>query len=85
MAYEIKPNTGSIFKNFKKQTEKQPDFRGECLINGVAMWVSAWKNADKNNNAWFSLAFSKKEEKPVDKHTEAKANAFQPVDDDIPF
>jgi hypothetical protein len=88
MAYEIRENTGSIFKNFKKEKDTQPDYKGEALINGVPMWISAWKKADKNNNAWFSFSFAEKKDKPVDSHNQAKQNAYQPEtvsDDDIPF
>lgn len=86
MAYEIRNNSGSAFKNKRKENEKHPDFTGEGLINNVPMWINAWAKKDKNGNAFFSFAFKEKQGhgKPVDKHNEAKANGYQ-QGDDCPF
>lgn len=42
MAYEQKDGDISIFKNNKKETEKQPDYTGTALINGQKMKVALW-------------------------------------------
>jgi len=67
MAYEMKNNTASIFKNYKKEKDTHPDMKGEALIEGKAFWVSAWRKEDKNGNQWFSIALTEKGEqnKPV--------------------
>jgi hypothetical protein len=62
MAYEMKPNSGTMFKNIKKSSDGQPDMRGECLIDGKKLQVSGWKKTDKNGNPWYSLAFRPFEE-----------------------
>lgn len=60
MSYEQKPNTGSLFKNDKKEKDTHPDRTGTALIDGVAYWVSAWTKEGKNGK-WQSLAFKKKD------------------------
>ena len=42
MAYEQKEGDISVFKNNKKETEKQPDYTGTALINGQKMKVALW-------------------------------------------
>ena len=85
MAYEQKENSGSLFKNEKKETEKHPNATGSAFIGGVEYWVSAWTKRDKNDNPWQSLSFT-----PKDKTQGAKpaAKGKPPSDDfdsDIPF
>ncbi len=88
MAYEMKNNTASIFKNYKKEKDTHPDMKGEALIDGKSFRVSAWRKEDKNNNAWFSVALTEKDQnKPVMDSTPAgrddRPNDVQ--DDEIPF
>lgn len=88
MAYEMKNNTASIFKNYKKEKNSHPDMKGEALIDGKSYWVSAWRKEDKNNNAWFSIAVTEKgQNKPVMDNTPAgrddKPNDVQ--SDEIPW
>ena len=71
MAYEKKPNTGSLFINDKKQMSTQPDLRGSLRIdkeliksqmaNGegyVDVSVSAWNNKSPKGLTYLSLAAS---------------------------
>jgi hypothetical protein len=41
MAYEQKDNSGSLFRNDKRETDSQPHAKGSALIEGVEFWVSA--------------------------------------------
>lgn len=84
MSYEQKDNSGSLFKNAKKETDKHPDRTGSALIDGVAYWVSGWVKQDKNGNPWMSLAFKRKEMPKPAPQGSAPRNR-QPVDDQIPF
>lgn len=89
MAYEIRPNSGSLFKNDKKETEQHPNARGSALIGGVEYWVNAWTKKDKNGNPWQSLAFKPKEERqerPAAKQeSKPRKDSFDDMDSDIPF
>ena len=80
MAYQAKPNTGSLFKNDKKAKDTHPNATGSALIGGVEYWVSAWTKKDKNGNAWQSLAFTPKEKDG--KHQPGK---LEDLESDIPF
>jgi hypothetical protein len=90
MSYEQKDNSGSLFKNDRKETEKHPDRKGSALIDGVAYWVSGWVKHDKNGNPWMSLSFQKKEQSRYDKEAERQGLITRPerkaeMDDEIPF
>lgn len=61
MAYQHKENTGSLFKNEKKEKDTHPNMTGTALIGGVEYWVSAWTN-DGQKGKWQALAFKPKEE-----------------------
>ena len=63
--------TGALFKNDKKETEKHPDYKGSCEINGTEYWVSSWLNESKNGRKYLSLKFNAKEGQ----------SALAPVDD----
>jgi uncharacterized protein (DUF736 family) len=57
MAYEQRPNTGVMFKN-RKTKDSQPDYAGNCLVNGVTMRVAAWTKPTKNGGTFLSLSFT---------------------------
>ena len=56
--YEHKENKGSLFKNDKKEEEKQPDFTGQANVDGTLYNVSAWINESKAGKKYFGLSFS---------------------------
>ena len=63
MAYEHKDNSGSLFKNEKREKDTHPHMTGTALIDGKEYWVSAWTKEGQKGR-WQSLAFKPKEEKP---------------------
>lgn len=72
--------SGTLSRNTFKDSEKQPDFRGNCVINGEGYKISGWIREGKNGK-FFSLSFTPKEQ-PKPK------NDFKPeadFDEDIPF
>lgn len=84
MAYEMKDNSGSLFKNDRKEQPNHPDYRGSAMVNGVEFWMSAWiKNADDPNKKTFmSFSFQPKEERQERYQAQ---NAAPEIDDEIPF
>lgn len=86
--------SGVLFPH-KKETDKQPDFRGSALIGGVEYWVAGWKRTGKQSGApYMSLAFQKKEAKKAKKElpnhreeveTVAKAVNQDVWGDEVPF
>lgn len=84
MAYEQKDNSGSLFKNQRKETDNHPDRTGSATIEGISYWVNGWVKQDKNGNPWLSLAFKRKEAKAAQPSAPRKP-ARDDIGDEIPF
>jgi len=91
MAYEQKDNSGTIFVNDRKDSDKHPDRTGTAMIDGKMYWVSGWlKNGSKG--PFLSLAFKPKDfaQKPERSlgskgRSDPISSGRVPMDDDIPF
>lgn len=51
-----KNNTGTLFLNERKTETHHPDYTGKAIINGKAMWVSAWIKTAKNGKRFISIS-----------------------------
>lgn len=60
MAYEQKDNSGTLFKNDRREKDTHPHATGTALIDGVEYWVSAWTKEGQKGR-FQSLAFKRKE------------------------
>ena len=83
MAYELRDNSGSMFKNTRKENDRQADMTGDVMIDGQTYWINGWRKVDKNGNPWYSFSFKKKEARQS-----APQQAPRRADDDtdmIPF
>lgn len=78
MAYEMKNNTGSLWRNEKKE-EKHSDYTGSAMIDGVDYWQSAYINETKEGKKYFGQTFTRK-----DAPKQAPTRDV-PDDSDIPF
>lgn len=93
MAYEPKDNSGSLFKNDRREKDTHAHARGSALIDGVEYYVDAWTNEDRNGNKYQSLKFKRKDAAaPVSRDQQHRQNlgngGFAPtpdLDDEIPF
>jgi uncharacterized protein (DUF736 family) len=92
MAYEQKDNSGSLFVNNEKASEKHPDFRGRAMIGGENYFVSVWQKKSQKGTEWMSLSFTKETDakakgvKQANKALETNADNFDDFgDDSIPF
>jgi hypothetical protein len=87
MAYEQRDNSGSLFKNDRKEKETHPDRTGTALIDGVAYYVSGWIKQGSRGQ-FLSLAFKRKDQ-PTEKHSlgsKGRPSARnEDLDDSIPF
>jgi hypothetical protein len=69
MAYEPKPNTGSIFNNDRKEQDSHPDRTGqgniECPHCGspIQLWLNGWLKKTKDGKSFLSLSFRNKDER----------------------
>ena len=57
MAFQHNDKQGSLFKN-EKTNDRQPDYRGSIMINGVNYNLSAWLRTSKNGLEYISLQAS---------------------------
>lgn len=73
-------NSGILFKNDDKQSERQPDYRGDALIDGREFWLSGWVKEGRKGK-FLSLSFKLKEPKKA--QTAAPA-ASQPLANPAP-
>jgi len=80
---EKRDNTGVLFKNDRKDSEKHPDYKGSLIVGGQDYWLSAWIKEGKGGK-FMGLALSPKEpqEKPSER---SKSTGFDDMADDIPF
>jgi hypothetical protein len=82
MPYEQRDNSGSLFRNDKRESDSHPNMKGSAMIGGAEYWVSAWTKVGKTGEKWVSLAFTPKEsriEKP------ATTPALENWGEEIPF
>ena len=76
--------SGVLFKNNRRREGgRDPEYQGNCEIDGKQFWISAWVNTSKKDGSkFFGLKFKPKEEPK----SSPKA-AEQPPDegDKVPF
>lgn len=80
--FEHRDNSGTLFKNDRRTSDKHPEYKGEGVINGVPVWISAWVKEGAKGK-FFSMAFQPKDEQ---KQQSQKSNYQpEPAGDDVPF
>ena len=72
MENKNKNNSGALFKNKEKKTDKHPDYNGNIIINDTKYFLSAWGNESKNGLKYLKLSASEEQ-----KQTK--------TDNDLPF
>ena len=75
-----KNNSGVLFKNDKKESGNQPDYKGNITVNGVEYWLSVWIKEGKSGK-FMGLAVSPKDAQPP----ASKPMPKNLDDDSIPF
>ena len=87
--YEQRDNSGSLFKNDRKENDNQPAYTGKCMVNGLPMQISAWVKEGKSGK-FFSLSFQEPW-KPAGEQNKANGYMKDPLplneypEDEIPF
>jgi uncharacterized protein (DUF736 family) len=67
-------NSGALFKNDDKKSEKSPDYFGTLNVAGTEYFVSGWIKTSKKGVKFMSLAVKTKEDK-----------SSVPFNDEVPF
>jgi uncharacterized protein (DUF736 family) len=78
--YEHKENSGSLFRNDRKEKDTHPDYKGSCLLNGVKMEIAAWIKESSTGSKFMSLRFEEPRERSA-----APKKSEGVTDEDIPF
>ena len=81
MAYEMKPNTFSLFENDKKGNEKAPDYKGRGLIDGKEVKIAVWKRKSQSGIEYLSGVV----EESVKQENTQPEPVKETTDDSIPF
>lgn len=86
MSYEQKDNQGALFKNEKKK-ETHPDYRGQAVVNGKEVSISAWVKTSKKGTKFMSLAFGEpyKKESRHAGDADTAPRRVQDLADDLPW
>jgi uncharacterized protein (DUF736 family) len=98
MNYQQKPNTGTLFQNTSKQSDKHPDRRGQIHLSReflekmleqdgelVVMDISAWENTSAKGVEYLGLSIQAPYVKPNKSEPKPKPQEQPPLDDDFPF
>jgi hypothetical protein len=90
MPYEQKPNTGSLFKNDRKEADSHPDYKGSALIDGLGdCWLDAWINTTNDGRKYMSLKIKPKDARSgsYGDHRTSSVTVPAPadLDDEVPF
>jgi len=79
------PNSGALFKNDNKTTDKHPDLNGSCEVDGKKFYISAWLKEGKNSGKkFYSLSFKEAEQKEEDR-SQAVPEKENDKTDDLPW
>ena len=81
MSYD-NTNSGALFKNERKETDKHPDYKGSINVDGVEYWISAWLNESNAGKKYMGLKVNRKEATSAPAPAPEASDAFG---DDIPF
>lgn len=84
MAFQQKDNTGSLFKNNRREKDTHPEYRGSITVDGQEYWLSAWVKQGKDGGKYFSLSVQAKNTKSVPTPRPA-APVVDDFNDEIPF
>lgn len=84
---ENKNNSGALFRNDKRETEKHPEYTGKITIEGVEYYLSAWVNEMRNGQKYFAIKATPKATAPATTTTAQPSQTTTVADpvDDLPF
>ena len=80
-------NSGALFRNDKRETEKHPEYTGKITIEGVEYYLSAWVNEMRNGQKYFAIKATPKTATTPTTTAPAQPQTSTIADpvDDLPF
>lgn len=84
---EVKPNSGMLMKNTRKEQDSHPDYTGAWVdADGVEHYLDGWWNISKAGNKYIKLRMGKaKDAQSAPAKPKPKASNLGDMDDDVPF
>ena len=85
MTYETKPNTGTLWKNDRKEKDTHPDYRGSINVDGHEYEISAWIKSKKDGGKFMSLAIKEPYQKSGGGSAKGSSGGYDDLMDEVPF
>ena len=63
MSYQQRENSGALFRNERKNTEKHPDYTGNLNISGQSFELAAWIRKSQGGKTFMSLSVKPAQER----------------------
>lgn len=79
MSFELDNDTGTIFKNKDKSSDKHPDYTGKIKLDGTERQIALWLRESKNGTKYMFAKVSDFQAK------EEKKEPVEEFSDEIPF
>lgn len=78
-------NSGILFRNLDKRSDKSPDYTGSAMIDGQEKRLSAWIKEGRRGK-FMSLSFSEPKERATpEQAAKVRESVEKDFDDEIPF
>jgi len=83
MAFQMKPGSGSLFKNDRKDGDNAPDYKGSIVDpEGNEFWLNGWRKTSTRGVTYLSLSMKPKTDAPAQNKPSATPAEMS---DQIPF
>ena len=69
-----KEGQGKLWNNDKKESDKQPDFTGSLVLDGVKYSLAGWNNVSKAGDTYIGLRIKPWEDRDEENPTEVKTD-----------
>jgi hypothetical protein len=83
-------NSGALYRN-KKEKQTQPDYSGNCTLDGKQYRIAGWLNKSKSGNNYLRLLFTEQQPADLNLNSVQTTAAMPPMNnnqettDDLPF